>query len=168
MPSEPSWLGDIRIIAKKLEAPGPPLLDRPYIERLFGVRRRTAIRIMGKVGGYKTGKTYHVWRDELRRRLDELANTKPAKLARERKLRTLEDQERIDKEHAARLTELPGTSEVEKHRAPDLPLTIRLAAPGELRITFSNLEDLVAQITQFAAAVLNDHETMREIFERSS
>lgn len=168
MPSAPSWLDRVHLIAKELDAPGPPLLDRPCIERLFHVRRRTAIRIMEKVGGYQSGKTYHVWRDELRRRLDELAKTKPAQLARERKTRAEEDMERLQKEQAARLTELPGTSALEKRRPLDLPSTIRLAAPGELRITFLNLEDLLAQMTQFTAAVLNDHDAMSEVFERTS
>jgi hypothetical protein len=168
MPCQKSWLDRVHVIAKKLDAPGPPLLDRAWIERNFGVRRRTAIRIMEKLGGYQSGKTYHVWRDELRRRLEELAKTKPAQLARERKARALEDQERIDKERIARLMDLPNTYEVEKLQPPDLPSTIRLAAPGELRITFSNLEDLLAQMTQFTAAVLNDHDTMSGMFERSS
>ncbi len=168
MPSEPSWLDRVHVIAKELDAPGPPLLDRPCIERLFRVKRRQAIRIMEKLGGYQSGKTYQVWRDELRRRLDELAQTKPAQLARERKARAAEDMDRVEKEKAARLTELPDTCDVEKRRPLDLPPTIRLVAPGELKIAFLNLEDLLAQMTQFTAAVLNDHDTMSEMFERSS
>ena len=44
-----------------LQAPDvPPFLDRPAIERLFGLRRRQSITLMHRLGGYQVGKTFLV------------------------------------------------------------------------------------------------------------
>src|SRR5215831_18019103 len=59
MPDQPTWIKSAPEILATLEAPGaPPFLDRPTVETLFGVRRRQAIHLLRRFGGYQVGKTF--------------------------------------------------------------------------------------------------------------
>ena len=61
MPDQPTWIASVPEILEKLEAPvAPPFLDRPTVEVFFGVRRRQAIHLLRRFGGYKVGKTFLV------------------------------------------------------------------------------------------------------------
>ena len=61
MPDQPSWIHRLPQITQALEAPdAPPFLDRPAIERLFGLRRRQSIALLRRLGGYQVGKTFLV------------------------------------------------------------------------------------------------------------
>jgi hypothetical protein len=61
MPNQPSWIESVPEILETLRAPGtPPFLDRPTVEVLFGVRRRQAIHLLRRFGGYQVGKTFLV------------------------------------------------------------------------------------------------------------
>ena len=57
MPAKPAWLLKIPEIVTMLESFGVPVVDRAIIERLFGLRRRQAIELLHRLGGYQTGKT---------------------------------------------------------------------------------------------------------------
>jgi len=64
MPDQPSWIERVPEILQRLETPSaPPFLDRPAVEILFGLRRRQAIALCHRCGGYLVGKTFLVSRD---------------------------------------------------------------------------------------------------------
>ena len=166
MPARPLWLDRLQEITRQLDSPGlPPLLDRPCIELLFGVKRRQAIRLLAALGGYQSGKTYLVPRDELARRLTELSQTGTAQLARERKARMVEAMANAQRDLAARLTEIPAAPDVETRQPQQIPATIRLAGRGTLEIQFSSAEDLLAQVVELASAASNDFPAFRRIVE---
>jgi hypothetical protein len=166
MPTRPLWLDRLPEIAQQLDSPDlPPLLDRPCIELLFGVKRRQAIRLLAALGGYQSGKTFLIRRDELVRRLAELAKTRTAQLARERKERMVEAMANAQRDLAVRLTEIQTAPDVETRHPQQIPATIRLAGPGTLEIQFSNAEDLLAQVVELASAASNDFPAFRKIVE---
>jgi hypothetical protein len=166
MPTRPLWLHRLPEITHQLDSPSlPPLLDRPCIELLFGVKRRQAIRLLAALGGYQSGKTFLIRRDELARRLTELSKTSTAQLARERKARMVEAMANAQQELAVRLTEIQIAPDVETRQPQQIPATIRLASQGTLEIQFSNAEDLLAQVVELASAASNDFPAFRKIVE---
>src|SRR5580704_15398308 len=64
MPDQPSWIQAVPAILEALERVGaPPFLDRAAVEALFGLRRRQAIHLLGRMGGYQVGKAFLVPRE---------------------------------------------------------------------------------------------------------
>ncbi len=45
----------IPAILDQLRALDVPVVDRAAVERMFGMRRRRAIELMGRFGGYRSG-----------------------------------------------------------------------------------------------------------------
>src|SRR5437870_10420459 len=88
MPAQPSWHLRVPEIRAALGSPAsPPFLDRPAIEKLFGLRRRQAIRILTACGGYQVGKTFLINRDALLAYIEEVAADGAVERIRQRKLR---------------------------------------------------------------------------------
>ena len=169
MPTRALWLERLPEITRQLDSPAlPPLLDRPCIELLFGVRRRQAIRLLAALGGYQSGKTFLIRREELARRLAELAKTRTAQLARERKERMVEAMANAQRDFAMRLTEIELASDVEARQPQQLPATLHLTRPGTLEIRFSDAEDLLARVVELASAASNDFPAFRKIVEGES
>ena len=91
MPAQPSWHLRVPEIRAALASPAsPPFLDRPAIEKLFGLRRRQAIRILTACGGYQVGKTFLISRDALLSYLEDIKDRRgrpdpPAQTADQRR-----------------------------------------------------------------------------------
>jgi hypothetical protein len=75
MPDLPSWFPRIPELIAEIQPLPSLLLDRFTIERLFGVSRRQAIRILHSLGGYQVGRTYVVEKDVLLQHLQHLQQT---------------------------------------------------------------------------------------------
>ena len=58
MPAKAQWLLQIPEIVSLLETFEVPVVDRAIIERLFGLRRRRAIELLHRFGGYQAGRTF--------------------------------------------------------------------------------------------------------------
>ena len=58
MPAKALWLLHIPDIIAMLESFDVPVVDRAVIEHLFGLRRRRAIQLPHRFGGYQAGRTY--------------------------------------------------------------------------------------------------------------
>ncbi len=71
MPAKPAWLLMVPEIVMLLESFDAPVVDRAIVEHLFGLRRRRAIELLHRFGGYQAGRTFLVDRrlliDSLRR-----------------------------------------------------------------------------------------------------
>ena len=50
-----------------------PVIDRAAVERLFGLRRRQAIELLNRFGGYQAGRTFLIGREQLISQLDSMA-----------------------------------------------------------------------------------------------
>jgi hypothetical protein len=71
MPAKAPWLLQIPEIVAQLEVFDVPVVDRAIVERVFGLRRRRAIELLHRFGGYQAGRTFLIERrvliDQLRR-----------------------------------------------------------------------------------------------------
>src|SRR3954464_8831364 len=74
MPARALWLLQIPDILAMLETLELPVVDRSVIERLFGLRRRRAIELLHRFGGYQAGRTFLVDRRLLIEHLRRLAD----------------------------------------------------------------------------------------------
>ena len=58
MPAKPAWLLHLSEIIEQLEVFDVPVVDRAIVERVFGLRRRRAIELLHRFGGYQAGRTF--------------------------------------------------------------------------------------------------------------
>jgi len=87
MPAKALWLLQIPEIVSLLETFDVPGVDRALIERLFGLRRRRAIELLHRFGGYQAGRTFLVDRRQLIEQLRRLADGEEFQLESRRKQR---------------------------------------------------------------------------------
>ena len=162
MPDQPSWIERVPKILESLESAAPPFLDRPAVEALFGVRRRQAIQLLRRFGGYQVGKTFLVPRNAV---IDFLRNPQ---------LRTAAEREKGRFERVADALR-QGRRELDQRRIPipvaedtlridisGLPEGIRLV-PGELSVSFEQPIELLQKLFALSQALANDFAS----FERS-
>ena len=73
MPRQAEWFQQIPAALEALEQLTTPVIDRAMLERLLGIHRRAAIRLMHRFGGYQAGKTFLISRPTLIRQLQRVA-----------------------------------------------------------------------------------------------
>lgn len=144
--AQPDWLLQLPTIRATISALGVPVLDRAMIEEVFGVRRRRAIELLHRFGGYQVGKTFLVDRPSLLRQLEALEAGGEFRQERARRHRLSEDLERTEAALRARAAQA----------VIDLPNGAQLR-PGELRIAFRDTEDLLRQLPELALAIQDDY-----------
>jgi hypothetical protein len=166
MPKVPSWYVRVPEILEQLRAPGtPPFLDRPALEKLFRVRRRQAIRLLGVVNGYQVGKTFLVDRRSVIEFLEGLEKSGRAPEARARKQRVLTALNEVANHVAAQRVQIRAKPDALRRRPADIPAAIELIAPGRLQISYTGAEDLLGQLVELAAAAANDFAAFRRLYE---
>jgi hypothetical protein len=163
MPGQPSWIDRLPEILESLEAPGfPPFLDRPAVEVLFGVRRRQAIELLRRFGGYQVGKTFLAPREMVAGFLRHPQRWSAAAEERgrfERVRNALGDaRQELDQRRIA----IPTRKETLRIEFSGLPAGILLEA-GKLTVDFATPAELLEKLFALAQALGNDYDT----FERS-
>lgn len=158
MPKAPCWFSRLPEIISILRRPGaPPLLDRTAVEKLFGIGRRQAIRILNSARGYQVGKTFIIEREALAQFLDTVEDSGAGREVRKRKQRV-----------AAALNEVANYAEAQRveirPRPVELPPAIELAGPGRIHISYKDPEDLLASIVELATAAANDFPAFRRLY----
>ena len=165
MPAQPTWHSRVPEILRLLRAAeAPPLLDRAGVERLFRLRRRQAIRLIGCCGGYQVGKTFVVGRESMLGYLEQLEKTGLVDHALRRKQRISTALEEASRSRAARTTQVPAGL-APRARAPELPAAVELVGPGRLEIRYHGATDLLARIAELAEAATRDFPRFRKIVE---
>lgn len=163
MPDQPSWIQEVPEILEILESPGaPPFLDRPAVERLFGVRRRQAIHLLGRFGGYQVGKTFLVPREAV---IDFLRNPRrhvSAELEKDRFERVANALGQARQDLHQRRMPIPIPADTHSLEISGLPEGIRLET-GRLTVHFDKPVELLQKLFALSQALANDFET----FERS-
>jgi hypothetical protein len=157
MPDQPSWIHRLPDITQKLEASTAPFLDRPAIEKLFGLRRRQSIHLLRRMGGYQVGKTFLVDRQAV---LDFLNDPERRHAAAQEAGRfrivgaaIAEAQEEL---HMRRIR-LPAHPRVFRLELEGLPAGIDLGS-HELNIGFEHPRELLEKLFALAQALANDYE----------
>ena len=166
MPAQPSWYLRLPEILVQLRAEGaPPFFDRIAVEKLFRVRRRQAIRLLGAARGYQIGKTFLVERQSLIDFLERVEASGAAGQARARKDRVLAVLNEVSNHAAAQRVHIGTGTDVFRRKPADLPDSIELVAPGRIQISYAGAEDLLARIADLAAAATNDFPAFRKRYE---
>ena len=166
MPAKASWLLQIPEIVAQLEVFDIPVIDRAMVEGLFGLRRRRAIELMHRFGGYQAGRTFLIDRLLLIRNLQQLTEGEDFQTERQRKERldeTLDDFRRI---RTATRVKIPVPADVKEQKMAGLSPAIGLE-PGHLHIAFSGTEDLLSKLYQLSQAAANDFDRFRAVAEPS-
>jgi hypothetical protein len=165
MPAQPSWYPRIPQMLACLRAPStPPFLDRPAVERLFGVRRRQAIRLMGSCDGYQVGRTFLVDREAVIGLLSAVENSGAGEQERARKRRVMAALEEGAGQAAARQVRVPRPAAADTA----LPGGVSLVGPGRLELRYETAEDLLARVVELVTAATRDFPAFRATYERKS
>lgn len=155
MPGKPSWLLHIPEIVEQLEAFDVPVVDRAVVERLFGLRRRQAIELLHRFGGYQAGKTFLIERHHLIEQLAQLARSEEFQSEIVRKERLDQAIDRLRRDRVALQVKIPVQPDVWGRRMATLAAGIRLEA-GRLQVDFDSSEDLLAKLFELAQTAAND------------
>ena len=146
-----------------MEVVDVPVIDRAIVEHLFGLRRRRAIELLHRFGGYQAGRTFLIDRrlliDELRR----LGGGQEFELEIRRKQRLGQAVDELRLNQAATAVRIPVRPEP-ACRIADLPADVALE-PGQLRVDFCGTEDLLSKLYELSQAAAQDFDRFRAAAE---
>ena len=167
MPAKPAWLLKIPEIVSMLESFDVPVVDRAVVERLFGLRRRRAIELLHRLGGYQAGRTFLVDRQRLIEQLKRMAEGDDFQAESRRKERLDERVDQLRRDRAAAQVKIAIQPDVYRRKMADLGPGVTLEA-GHLHITFCSTEDLLSKLYELAQAAGNDVDRFRAAAEAQS
>jgi hypothetical protein len=157
MPALSQWLPRLPAIIGELKVLAAPVIDRALVERLFFLKRRQAIDLCHRFGGFQAGRTFLVDRLHLIRELEQLHRDPDFEHEMHRKQRLSEMVADARRLRAGAEVVLPvGPEALARHMA-DLPAGIRIAT-GCLTVEFDQPEDLLGKLFELAKAAHNDYE----------
>lgn len=168
MPDQPSWIDRLPDIAHSLEAPdAPPFLDRPAIERLFGLRRRQSIALMHRLGGYQVGKTFLVDRQTLLAFLEDPLRRHVADVEA-RRFRTVGERLALAREerHFRRIS-IPASPPVFKIDLDTLPAGIDIGH-RKLTVHFDHPRELIEKLFALSQALAKEYEAFEAAWESAN
>jgi hypothetical protein len=164
MPAKPSWLLQIPQIVTMLESFDVPVVDRAVVERLFQLRRRRAIELMHRLGGYQAGRTFLVDRQVLIERLRRLAAGEDCEREGRRRARLQDAVAEMRRYRAAARVQIPVPADVCGRMLADLSTGVALE-PGHLHVVFSGAEELLGKLYELAQVASNDFDRFRAAVE---
>jgi len=157
MPTLSQWLPRLPEIIAELKVLAAPVLDRALVERLFALKRRQAIDLCHRFGGFQAGRTFLVDRLHLIGELERIQLDPGFEHEMQRKQRLSElvvDARRL---RAGAEIVLPVGADALDRQMADLPAGIRLEA-GCLIVEFDKPENLLGKLFELAKAAHNDYE----------
>lgn len=157
VPRKSEWIEQVPAALEELRAFPAPVIDRAILEKLLGVERRTAIRLMGRFGGFQTGRTFLIDRLQLIAQLERIARGEDFAIERDRRARLSDELEKTRRLAPGRKVRIDTAADVRDRLLADLPAGIHLK-PGELRIEFFGAEDLLRHLYELAQAITNDYD----------
>jgi hypothetical protein len=164
MPANPLWLLQIPEIVSLLETFDVPVVDRSIVERLFGLRRRQAIELLHRFGGYQAGRTFLVDRHLLIEHLRNLADGEEFQRESLRKERLDQVVDRLRRHRRAVCVKVAVQPDVLSRKLTDLSPGVALEV-GHLHIAFSGAEDLLGKLFELSQAASNDFDRFRAAAE---
>lgn len=164
MPANSLWLLQIPCIVSQLESFNVPVVDRAVIERLFGLRRRRAIELMHRFGGYQAGRTFLIDRRLLIEQLRRVAEGEEFQRESRRKERLECAVDQLRRNQTALRVRIVVPPRVGRPSLADLSPAVVLEA-GHLHIAFSGTEDLLGKLYELSQAASNDFDGFRAATE---
>ncbi len=166
MPAKPQWLLHIPAILAILKDAGLPVVDRAVVERLFGLKRRGAIDLLHRFGGFQAGRTFLIDRATLIEALEKLQAAPDFQLEAARKERLTEVLDHCRRGLAGAAVRIPVESAANVRALSHLSENIALER-GRLEIRFEGVEDLLARLYELSLAASNDFESFRAAAQRA-
>jgi hypothetical protein len=166
MPAKAPWLLHIPDIIAMLETFDVPVVDRAVIEHLFGLRRRRAIELLHRFGGFQTGRTFLVDRLRLIDQLRCLADGDDFQAESRRREHLARKVDQLRRHQASTRVRIPVQPDVQCQRIDGLAAGVALE-PGHLHIEFSGTEDLLSKLYELSQAANHDFPGFRAATERA-
>lgn len=160
MPRKSDWLLRLPFILGELQQLSVPVVDRSIFESVFRVRRRRAIQLMHRFGGYQSGRTFLVDRNALLRSLKSLGSGDEVSTEVRRKEQLSAELDRLRDFTRASRVPVPATPAVYDTRLSSLPDGVRLE-PGCLTVEYGSPEQLLERLFALSQALVNDLEVFR-------
>ena len=164
MPRKAEWFQQVPAALETLGKLTTSVIDRAMLERLLLIHRRVAIRLMHRFGGYQAGKTFLISRPSLIRQLKRVAASDSYLIETARRERLSAELDRTRRLSFARNVRIEAASDMHERLLRDLPVGIHLK-PGELRIEFSDAEDLLRRLYELSQAMVYDFARFRDAVE---
>jgi len=144
-------------IVATLSAMETPVVDRATCERLFGVRRRRAIELLKRFGGYHGGNVLLADRARLIQQLQTLETTPDVLHECRRQQRLAGELDRLRRSHAGAAVRIEVPRPPGQILDSTLPVGVSIT-PGKLVIEFVRVEELFSRLYGLAQAVAADYE----------
>ena len=167
MPARPQWFHQVGPALEALRASSALVVDRAGIQKLFSVSPRTAVRMMGRFGGYQAGKTFLIGRQDLIAVLESLQADETFGQELRRRRRVSEDLERTREDLKARQVKLPVAAAADPGRASSLPCGMLVVRPGVLEVEFASAEDLLGRLWELVQLAGRDLPALTDALEHS-
>ena len=164
MPAKALWLLQIPEIVALLETFDVPVVDRSIIEHLFGLRRRRAIELLHRFGGYQAGRTFLIDRRLLIEHLRRLADGEELQQESQRRERLGHTVDQLRRHQAAARVRISVEPDVFDRKLAELSAGVALG-PGHLHIEFSGTQDLLSKLYELSQAASNDFDRFRAAAE---
>ena len=155
MSRPPQWYSNVPRALSELDQLKMSVLDRATLERLLGLSRRGAIRLLHRLGGYQAGRTFLIERQVLINALERLRFDGAFERETRRRQRLDQTLAALRSDLRARRHELPVPPEAHSAHMARLPSGVRLA-PGHLEVDFKSPEELLAHLFALAQAAAHD------------
>jgi hypothetical protein len=155
------YIADIIVELRALEV---PVIDRRAVEELFGVKRRQAVALMQRFGGYRSGNTMLADCAALIEQLEAIAASPEAQFEVRRKQKLSEKLARMRRDRAAARVRIPAATDAHQRRIRDLPAGVALE-PTRFTVEFQGAEQLLSKLYEFSQAVNNDFELFCRLVE---
>ena len=161
MPDKPTWTERIPDALEQLSCWSDAIVDRKGVEGLFSVSARQAQRILENAGATIEGRLAVISPGELMLYLEHMGGTALARAEKERRARFAQRYAAMRRERVE--LGAPLLVEVEERQCrpvrrlgyDGLPAGIEIR-PGELRIAFGSIEELVGKLALLAQAMQGD------------
>ena len=164
MPAKALWLLQIPEIVSQLETLDVPVVDRAIIEHFFGLRRRRAIELLHRFGGYQAGRTFLIDRRLLIEHLQRLAEGEEFQAERQRKERLGDAVGQLRRYRIASRVKIPVQNDMLGQGVTGLSDGVVLE-PGHLHISFLGTEDLLSKLYALSQAAAKDFDRFRAAAE---
>ena len=160
LPNHPTWLERVPDIVEKIQSEKtPPILDRPAIESLFGIRRRQAIAPLHRFAGYKVGRAFVVPREAVVECLQKILASGALEEAAAKKSSVMEFLGEARQGLQLPSIPLPAAAKLSDITFNGLPPGIR-PRPDRLTIRFQSATDPPQKLFSLSQALANDFETL--------
>jgi len=164
VPRKSEWLERLPAILTQIRGLPAPVVDRATVEGLFSVRRREAIRLLHRFGGFQAGKTFLISRDDLLRQLENLEATDDFRAESKRRRRLADDLASIRQDVTARRVPIAANYQTRSASIKQLGPNVRFS-PGRLEVEFRSPEELLTRLFELARTIASDFEGFTKLLE---